>query len=454
MNRRHLIISLLSFVIWSLNLADAHASHPKSESGDIHNASQITFETVYEGSDFEDLECVNRVYKDNIHTPLVHHSSTFLGSPYLRLNDGSAIEVHFDDLDTDFKDFQYTVVHCDANWYPSDLDQSDYMTGFYENDVSNYDQSFNTIIDYTHYDFTFPNDMSGISISGNYLLIVYEDGDLEDLVFTHRFVVYEELVGVNSRVKEPTIVADRRYNQEVDFTIVHPDYDIYNPYSDLQVVVLQNNRWDNAVTDLKPRFVKDREIVYDYDEENNFPGGNEYRDFDLKDFDYISMRFDSLSRQFDGWHAYLRPYDKRSFDRYSSFRDINGRFAIVNDDGPENHLDADYAYVHFTLPYDHPLVGGELFVFGQLTQNTFPQSHRMLYNGTRKAYEATILVKQGFYNYVYMFLPKNSEAGDIAKVEGSHFQTSNEYTIFVYNFDYNLGCDRVIGAKFTDNFNQ
>lgn len=457
MNKYHhiyLITRLITMLAFMFTLYASALPAPHSKAVDIHNCRSNHPNIGLEKMDFEDLECINRVYRESIKTPLVHHKSNPLGSPYFGLYDGTGIAVHFDDMENDFRDFYYTVVHCEWNWGISDLDQSDYLTGFYENQISEYDQSFNTIIDYTHYSFEFPNDMCGLKMSGNYLLVVYEDNDLENLLFTHRFVVYEELITVSSKVKEPTIVGDRRYNQEVDITLFHQEYPIHNPYNDLHICILQNNRWDNAITSLEPRFVKDKEIVFDYEEENNFTGGNEFRDFDLKDFDYTSVQFDSLARGYDGWHAYLRPYAKRTFLRYSSRRDINGRFLVVNDDGPENHLDADYAYVHFRLPFEHQLAGGEVFVFGQMSLFEFPQSHRMTYNHASKSYELTLLLKQGFYNYIYNFKKTNEKNGDVTKVEGSHFETENEYAIFVYNYDFSLGCDRVVGVKFTNNYNR
>jgi hypothetical protein len=449
-----LIIGLLTLIFTTIYSAPIEAKSTTFEARDIHNGLLDGGNLTFDPSDFEELDCSNQVYRESIKTPLVHRKGNPLGAPYFGLYDGTGISVHFDDLQADFKDLYFTIVHCDSYWGISDLDQSDYMTGFYENLISEYDQAFNTIIDYTHYSFDFPNDMCGVKISGNYLLIVYEDNDIEDIVFTHRFVVYEELVAIDSRVKEPTIVGDRRYNQEVDVTILHPDFPIHNPYSDLSLHILQNNRWDNMITTLEPRFVKDREIVFDYDEENNFNGGHEYRDFDLKDFDYTSVQLDSMVRYYDGWHAFLRPYEKRTFQRYSSHRDINGRLLIVNDDGPENHLDADYASVHFRLPFEHPLMGGDVYIFGQLSQYGFPESHKMTYSPSKQAYLATLFLKQGFYNYIYAFKSKNETEGDVTKVEGSHFETENEYTIFVYNYDYGLGCDRIIGAKFTNSFNR
>lgn len=451
---KSLIFGVLSALFTTLNSIASTASSHDLSTRDIHNEFSIGGNLDFDSSDFEDLDCSNKVYRESIKTPLVHRKGNPLGSPFFGLYDGTGISVHFDDLQADFKDLYFTVVHCDSYWQPSDLDQSDYMTGFYENQISEYDQAFNTIIDYTHYSFDFPNNMSGIKISGNYMLVVYEDNDIEDIVLTHRFVVYEELVTIDSRVKEPTIVGDRRYNQEVDVTIFHSEFPIHNPYNDLSLHILQNNRWDNAITTLEPRFVKDREIVFDYDEDNNFKGGHEYRDFDLKDFDYTSVQLDSMARYYDGWHAFLRPYEKRTFQRYSSHRDINGRLLIVNDDGPENHLDADYASVHFKLPFEHALMGGDVYIFGQLSQYGFPDSHKMTYSESLKAYVATLYLKQGFYNYIYAFKGKNEQAADVTKVEGSHFETENEYTIFVYNYDYGLGCNRIIGAKFTNSFNR
>ena len=361
--------------------------------------------------------------------------------------------VTFDDLAEGFADYYYTLIHCNPWWEPSDLEPAEYIRGFAENSIVDYDQSFNTSTDYTHYSFLFPNDMCQITLSGNYLLYVFEDGDQDKPVFASRVVIFEPLVAVNARVHESSIVGERRYQQEVDFTINHANFDIPNPYEDLAVAVLQNNRWDNAKLDLEPRFVKDRELDFDYGEPNNFMGNNEFRELDLKHFRYITLRVDSTVQKRDGFHTWVKKDPMRTFAQYRTVRDINGKFLPYNDNGFDSDLEADYSYCHFTLPFDMPLSNVKFYVFGAFSQWKCSEKYKLEYDYIKKAYKTTVRLKQGYYNYVYAAVKDGEVAYDLTVAEGNHSQTENEYQIFVYNYDISRDYYRVIGAFFTNSFN-
>jgi hypothetical protein len=296
--------------------------------------------------------------------------------------------------------------------------------------------------------------MSNVKISGNYLLVVYENDDIEQLVFSKRFVIYENLVTVESRVHESSVAGDRQYRQEVDFVIHHPSYDIPNPYSDLKVWILQNDRWDNAISHLEPRFVKNRELEFDYTGENSFDGNNEFRNFDLKDLRYYSIQIDSISRTPEGWESWLHPDPNRGFKLYRTDPDINGKFLVKNDEGFDDHLEADYIMVHFNLPFDFALSDAGVYIYGALSNFSCPREFRMDYNYVKKAYEADLLLKQGYYNYLYAVLKEGDDFPDLAVVEGTHFETNNNYTIFVYNYEISGDYDRVVGRLFTDSYNR
>ncbi len=401
-----------------------------------------------------DIHYDNKIYVPWIKTPIVHVEGDVLSQAILSLNGGAPLRVRFDDFSEDIMDYYYTVIHCDSKWYPSDLDQSDYLNGFYENSISDVENSFDTYKDFLHYTFTFPNDMSGVKLSGNYILAIYEDGDMEQLIMTRRFVVYEQLVEIETRVKQATEISERRAKQEVDVNIVHESYAINNPYEDFNLAIIQNNRWDNAILDLKPRFVKGGELDFDHAYENNFDGGNEFRDFNLKDFKFITQQVDRVELIDFEWNAYLMPDPKRSFKIYKENPDLNGRFYIKNDRGYEQHLEADYVWVHFTLPFDFFLGDADVFVFGALSDFQCKEEFRLHYNFEKKVYETKILLKQGYYNYYYSVKRKTESTGDVSIIEGNHYETKNEYTIIAYNYDVAGGYDRVVGLVVTDSFNR
>jgi hypothetical protein len=392
------------------------------------------------------------VYVDNIRTDQLYGKGNPLSSPYFELGSPGGVELTFDDMDADYKNYYYTVIHCDANWYETDMLPSRYLRGFRESPIENYEYSFNTFENYTNYNLVFPNSAMGVKVSGNYLLVVYLQGQMENPVLTKRFVVYERLVDIGAKVKQPTVVSERQYQQEVDFTIFHKDYEINNPYTNLHACILQNNRWDNAVMNLQPKFVKQQELVYDYDVETTFDGGNEFREFDLKNLRYSTIQVDSIRLIEGQYHAYLAPDPVRRWMPYRTTPDINGRFLVKNDRGSNDRVESHYVMVHFELPYETNVPKADFYVFGGLSNFNYRKEFRMKYDYEEKAYKADLLLKQGYYNYKYVLLSEGDNYGDVRPAEGSHYQAQNEYVIFVYNKEMARDYDRVVGASFIDAF--
>lgn len=395
------------------------------------------------------LQYEDYVYVNTINTVRLHEESWELSPPLIRLGSTQKLKLSFDDFDTKLKTLNYTVIHCDANWKPTDIMQNEYLEGFFENNISDFQYSFNTFQKYVNYFLVFPNTNFSITKSGNYLLKVYMDGDQEKLVLTRRFMVFEELVNVVPVVSAATVINDRNYKQEIDFTIFHSGYDITNAYSDLKVFVLQNDRWDNASQNIKPLFIKDKEMVFDYDDVNVFPGGNEYRYFDIKTIRYLSERiksfeYDSLKNN----HVYLLPDEKRSFKKYySTVNDINGKYTVKVQGNHNSDIEADYTYVHFFLPYNQPETEGNIYIFGGLTDWRCLKKNRLTYNAELKGYEVTLYLKQGYYNYHYAFLQDGKNIPDVTVVEGSHYSTENDYSICVYHRSQGTFYDRLIAVK-------
>lgn len=402
----------------------------------------------------EELRIENAIYHPAIATVQLYPSGAQLSEPYLELGLGATLDLHFDDLEADYRDLYFSVIHCTHDWQFSDLDQSAYLTGFYESSVSSIEDSFNTQRSYTHYMASFPNEMAGLQISGNYLMVVYADSDKEQLMLSRRFVVYEQKVTIATRVHDATAVEESRYKQEVDFDIHYPGYAIPNPYTDFHVAVLQNNRWDNAILDLAPRFVKGDELSYDYSRENNFDGGNEWRPVDTKSLRFKTFEIDSMGLWKDDMHCWVKPFGKRSFKQYRSQADIEGKYLVKNDDAGDSNLEAEYIVTHFRLPFEIEFTDADIYVFGGLSQFRCQERFRMQYNYLSKSYELEVPVKQGYINYQYAVKRRNSDDVDLVLIEGSHRQTHNIYTVFAYNWEPNIGYDRVVGSAFTNSFNR
>ncbi|HLG04454.1 MAG TPA: DUF5103 domain-containing protein, partial [Bacteroidia bacterium] len=247
------------------------------------SSAAIADTTDYYGD--KTLRYEDRVYVKNIQSVQLSPDPAVMAPAIIRLGSAGTEDqliLSFDDLDGDVKTYAYTLIHCSAKWEPSNILVSEYLDGFADNPVQDYRLSRNPIQRYTHYTLAFPNQQVKLLRSGNYLLKVYAGNNSDDVVITRRFLVYEEKVDLQVRVHAATIVADRNFKQEVDFTIRYSTGEITNPFAEITPVILQNGRWDNAVSGLKPQFLKDQELIYDYEDVNVFRGGNEFRWFDTR----------------------------------------------------------------------------------------------------------------------------------------------------------------------------
>lgn len=391
--------------------------------------------------------CDDFIYKPYIRTVQLHDVSFELSQPILSLESDEKLILSFDDLDADNKNYMYTLIHCTSDWKPDDLSTSDYIDGFPDNVIIDYKYSINTIQSFTHYSVSFPNDNMKITKSGNYILKVYQDSKPDNLVLTKRFMVFQNKVSVEARVKPASIIEYRTFKQEIDFSIFHTEYAITDPYQDLKVVITQNNRWDNAKTNLKPLFVKDDELVYDYDDVNVFDGGSEFRVFDIKSIRYHSERIRNIYKDTLGVHVELQPDEKRSFKRYSSAPDMNGNYIVKIQEGTYSNVEADYCSVTFFIPFDNAISDGKLYVAGAFNDWKYLPENEMKFNPKRFGYECTLYLKQGYYNYEYMFIYNNEPAPDQTFIEGMHQETENDYTIYVYHHPVGTFYDQLIGVK-------
>ncbi len=389
----------------------------------------------------------NFIYRPNIKTVILENAQLPLSEPAIELNSGMQLLLKFDDLDADYKEYWYTIIHCDAQWKPSDITRSTYLYSFFEDRIMDYSFSFNTLQPYTNYQLRFPNEQIKPMISGNYLLKVYLDNNPDSVAFTKRFLVYENLVDIQASVHAATSAEFRQQKQEVDFTIGTNRYPIANPFGDLQVKILQNFRWDNAIDNLKPIFIKDNLLDYNYDEENTFNGGNEFRRFDIRSLKYETEFVQRIQMHDNGTDVYLMPDKVRYYSRYSSDNDINGKFEIKNYSGSHPDKDADYATVHFQLNYKDPVQDGNIYIAGDLTNWQYNNTSMMKYDEELKAYTGTLFLKQGYYNYEYVFVKDGTTFGDESWLEGNHYETENNYWILVYHRPQNVRYDKLVACR-------
>lgn len=389
----------------------------------------------------------NAVFKEEIKSMQMFRDGFELSNPVWEMGEETPLVFKFDDLSGEVKDYYYTVIHCDANWNESFILQGDYIDGFPENPLEDFARSFNTSFDYINYRLYIPNDNMQIKLSGNYALVVYENGNKEDIILSKRFYVVEPLVDVEGTVHRATLDAFKGENHEVDFSIFHENLQIVNPQQEVKVVLMQNNRWDNAIRDLKPLFIRDRALIYDYNRENVFVAGNEFRYFDNRSNRVNGENVLATDYHRPYFHKTIMPDEVRTNKRFFEYEEMNGKYVVESQDPEVDDFDTecDYTFVHFSLPLESILLGGTVNVFGELNYWNANKSNEMTWNFDTSAYELTLLLKQGYYNYMYVYVPQGSAVADHKNLEGSFWQTENDYQIFVYYREMASRYDRLVG---------
>jgi len=397
----------------------------------------------------------NAIYKQNIQTVLLYKLGFELSPPIIQLFTDEKLFLSFDDLDGDYKQYRYTVIHCDADWNKSDIQQIEYINGYTDDFIEKYTYSFNTTVPYVNYQVVFPNENLRITKSGNYILKVFLGSDQDEyVVLTHRFMIYEPQVTVEGRIAN-SVDLDLRYtHQQVSFRILAGNYYMTDTYRNLHVVVMQNGRRDNLIKNIQPRNIIGNEYNYSLVEELAFPAGNEFRYLDMKTLKYNTDRMQSLQYTQDGYQVYIMADMPRNKGNYVSDEDINGRRLIADNDARDPYSEGDYAWVHFTLHYYPPSAEGTIYIFGALSDWQFNASNLMKYDFEKRAYVGKLFLKQGYYNYAYAFVENNSQVADLGLIEGNYWETRNEYTIFVYYRQVGEFYDRLAGIGFLNSTGQ
>ncbi len=376
----------------------------------------------------------NHAYSENVKTVQLHHANNILAPPVFAIGATEQLMLRFDVLGHAFTQYTYTLVRCTWDWFPADMPELEYISGYTQDYIYDYAFSVNTQVPYTHYKLLFPTENMQPRLSGNYVLIVFEENK-EKPILTHRFSVSEESASIQERIHQATIVEFMDFKQEVDFTLFLGGQQVNDPYNEIKPVIIQNNRSDNQVTGLKPVFIKGKELVYDHERNNLFWGGNEFRAINITNLKNFYTYTDKILQDDSGiYHVQLKPQPSRSYMRYTNNPDINGQFAINYENALRNaHAEADYVYVHFALQADFPVYKGQVYVFGALSNWQASGEFRMKYNYEKQQYECTVLLKQGYYDYLFGVLEDGKTEIDVSYFEGSHWQTQNQYQLFIYH---------------------
>ncbi len=370
-----------------------------------------------------------------------------LQRPFLQLHGDDVLEISFDELSHTSHQYSYTVLHLNADFTPSDLQSFEYLQGFTTADITDYDYSQNTQQLYTHYRFTFPNEDMQPLVSGNYAIKIYEDGDPDNVVAYQTFQVVEEQVAISAKITGNTSIEFSGRYQQLELDINTQQLAHFTNPEQVTVVVQQNNRWDNAVFAPQATYIGNNLLQYKNHRALIFEGGNEYRRFDIASTYILGYGVDKIDFDQHFYHAFLFPSENRTHQPYVTELDTDGQFIINAERTDDDDYEADYMWVHFFLPQDNIWFDGSLYVAGDLFQNSFASTNRMQYDENHRCYTLSAYLKQGGYDYQYLFVPKNVSKATTLRAEGSHWETENEYTIYVYFRPFGARADQLVGRQ-------
>mgnify|MGYP001603906321 CR=1 FL=1 len=388
----------------------------------------------------------NTNYSSDIKTVLLQKDiSIYDPLPVISLNSGEHLKLSFDILSPNNEFFNYSYVHCDREWRVTDLQAMDYIAGNLMGEITDFKFSTNTYQKYTHYSLSFPQSDMIPSKSGNYILKIFRNFDEEDVVLTRRFMVLDAQTKLTASVRSATTPEYRYTHQEVDFEVDYEGFEIPNPFLDVNVTILQNNSWNNAIYSLKPLFVNGNKLTFNYEDKNLFPGTNEFRSFDIRSLrtfsnNVIKKYTDSVQ------NAVLKPDETRYHLNYVKWLDYNGKREIANRDGINVVEDGDYALIHFYLKSKSIEELGDVYVYGELTDWQLKDEFKMKYWLDYDMYGCSALLKQSYYSYHYVLKDKEGNI-DYTMTEGNHQETENDYTILVYHKNVFYGFDELIGIS-------
>ena len=387
------------------------------------------------------------VYKDNIKAVRFHMYGDQGSLPVYKMNSSDQLELNFDDLDANVKSYYYSFQLCDYNWQPVDISPFLYIKGFTQQRIATYRYSSIALTRYTHYQAFLPDRNSSLTMSGNYIVKVFLDGDTSKLAFTRRLLVLDQKAAIGGQVMQPFTPQLFKSHQKIQFTANINGLNTFSAAQQIKVVILQNNRWDNSLKDIKPTFVRGNSLEYNTENNCVFPGGKEWRWLDLRSFRLQSDRVEKANYTKTTTDMFLFPDADRSGQRYVYFRDLNGMYLVETYETINPYWQGDFATVHFKLvaPNATPYADKDIYLAGQLTNYEFNDKTKMVFNAAKGVYECTAFLKQGYYNYTYIAVDKTNPAQKM-DLEGNYWETENSYTILMYYKSFTDRADQLIGV--------
>jgi hypothetical protein len=361
--------------------------------------------------------------------------------PIFKLRD--SFQLQFDDLYGNEANYYYTITHCDYDWKPSQLAKAEYLNGFDDQRIQEYYNSLNCLQLYSHYKLSFPNRFTQFRVSGNYMIKILNDD--KEVVFSKKFILYEELVSVPMQIKRARNVAFVEQKHNVEFAIKSATINFQSPLSNVKVMLMQNGKFDNSITNIKPQYTIGNDLIYKYDTETQFWAGNEFHFFENKDIRAANNSIASIDSKGGLYNAHLYIDQSRANAPYTYFPDINGNFIVKNIGAQNNEIEADYAWVFFSLSAPNFYDKKSIYINGMFNNFTINDENKMDYNAEKGIYEKALMIKQGFTNYQYVIADSKGKIDEENAIDGNFFQTENNYFVLVYYKENNQRYDRIIG---------
>jgi hypothetical protein len=394
----------------------------------------------------------DKIYLPDIKTVLLHKDGWELSYPVISLGSSDKLKLSFDELTKTRTEYHYIIKHCSSDWIQDDLETFEYMDSPGDDRISQYAYSFSTYVPYVHYELIYPTADWQFHRSGNYCILVYEQ-DQKKPAFTRRFMLSEDRLDINTVLRKPGEGSQDENAQALDIKIQLPENDNENLSEIPILVVNQNGNWYNSKTFTEPMLSGGTEVEYRLDGKDAFSGSNEFRNFDIKSVKYQSPNIQNITFMNNIFQIGLHPEKSREYKPYYFDNDINGKSYIKIQEGVNSGTDADYLNVYFTLSMLQSLIEGKVYITGAFCLWKTDEGNCLKYNSQTGSYEITLQLKQGYYNYLYAYVKKGSHTPDFNIIEGSHFETENDYLIMAYQKD-SRGYDRLTGFRVFNTLNK
>ena len=400
------------------------------------------------GLAFGALNTGQAIFNPLVRSLQVTNPNDFMAPPVIRMGSSDRLNINFDIIGEEHQYLRFRLLHCNADWQPSRLLESEYLDAFNDFTIEDFAYSSGTYVHFVNYNISLPDPEIPILRSGNYLLQVYPEDQRDDIILQARFSVSEEIAPVTAGVTTRTDKGVNSEYQQIFFNIGAATLRGINPYQDIIVTITQNNNPASTRTVTHPIRVDGDRIIFEHTPELIFPAGNEYRRFETVKADYPGMHVDSVKFVNGMWNAWLKQDYSRNHTNYVYDNTQHGRFMIDEYNSSDPDLSGDYVLVHFSLD-PGTRQNGNIYLFGNLTNHELSPAYQLKYDIRDGLYHLQIPLKQGSYNYQYIVLPENSSIPTSATIEGNKFETRNEYLIQVFLRPPGSRGDRLISSRLT-----